>query len=347
MIENAEKNSDKAAQLSPSRKNSNSQEAVEKPKNQTTQNEKQQLEVKSPPSTPRQQQQAAPTNKTQHETKEVTNTGGKHQNQAVKVSNHFKKNIQSWIQSQKKEKSDLDEVIRSLTVSNSNENSADDGVHGNEIDDAQLSKFMEKIQLNATSEKVLQSYADDLCERAMKHPSFGYGASILCHRMSFMMVEHGLKFRNMIFSNMQKRYNTRDRLFEDSFTSNSSNISWFGFVHFLVHLYLNVTVPATNKRFKVLITPVFSCLMQILKCPKVELNHVKCFGEMFRIASASLECDDNEQMEKFMTSLRDSSLVAQDPRIREIYLRAIICYATNNSKNTPLTQSKNFDAGAC
>jgi len=232
------------------------------------------------------------------------------------ISSKSKRSIQSWIQSENKDtrRKPLDEIVKDLTI-----------VEGN-IDDVQLAAFMEKIQNNANTEGKLRTYAEDLCKRAIKHPSFGYGASLLCNRMSWMMIEHGTKFRSMVFEQMQKQYGEREVMFQQSL--NSHDMRWYGFIHFLFHLYLNVLIPEVGKRFHVLVKPVFKCLQQVLTTKNVSGNHMKCFGEMFALAGMKLEEDDKEEMERLMIQMRDCVLTSESKYTRETLLRCIRMYAT-------------------
>jgi len=207
----------------------------------------------------------------------------------------------------------LDDLMKKLGI-----------VEGN-IDDSKMTKFMEKIQLSANTEDKLRSYANDLCERAMDHPSFGYGASLLCNRMSWMMVEQGTKFRSMVFQYLQKQYSVRDKLFKQSLRPNDHK--WMGFVHLLCHCYLNVRVPNSTSRFNVLVQPVYNVLAQVLRADQVTENHVNCFGEMFKLTGAALEEDDSVMMHHLVSEVRDCSLTVEDSQVRGIYLKCVQVYA--------------------
>jgi len=207
----------------------------------------------------------------------------------------------------------LDDLMRKLGIAEGN------------IDDVKMTVFMEKIQLSANTEEKLRSYANDLCERAMEHPSFGYGASLLCNRMSWMMVEQGTKFRSMVFQYLQKQYSVRDKLFKQSLRPDDHK--WMGFVHLLCHIYLNVRVPNSTSRFNVLVQPVYNALTQVLRADQVTENHVSCFGEMFKLTGAALEEDDPSTMHHLVSEVRDCSLTVEDSRVRGIYLKCVQVYA--------------------
>jgi len=260
-------------------------------------------------------------NKAQENKKEKQKSSKSNEEVGRKISRKAKHQIFSWIASgdapsnnvEPNKQQSLDDLMKKLGI-----------VEGN-IDDSKMTKFMEKIQLSANTEDKLRSYANDLCERAMDHPSFGYGASLLCNRMSWMMVEQGTKFRSMVFQYLQKQYSVRDKLFKQSLRPNDHK--WMGFVHLLCHCYLNVRVPNSTSRFNVLVQPVYNVLAQVLRADQVTENHVNCFGEMFKLTGAALEEDDSVMMHHLVSEVRDCSLTVEDSQVRGIYLKCVQVYA--------------------
>jgi len=259
-------------------------------------------------------------NKSEETRKEKQKNAAKNDEGGRKISRKAKHQIFNWIASgdapsnnNEPKQQTLDDLMRKL------------GIAEGSIDDVKMTVFMEKIQLSANTEEKLRGYANDLCERAMEHPSFGYGASLLCNRMSWMMVEQGTKFRSMVFQYLQKQYSARDKLFKGSLRPDDHK--WMGFVHLLCHVYLNVRVPNSTSRFNVLVQPVYNALLQVLRADQVTENHVSCFGEMFKLTGAALEEDDPSTMHHLVSEVRDCSLTVEDSRVRGIYLKCVQVYA--------------------
>ena len=63
------------------------------------------------------------------------------------------------------------------------------------------------------------------------------------------------------FFTSQGHYKTKEDLFDATFRGNKK---WYGFVSFLVEVYLNVRT-YTGDRLEVLVTPVYNCLFQVRK----------------------------------------------------------------------------------
>ncbi|CAK8681818.1 unnamed protein product [Clavelina lepadiformis] len=231
-----------------------------------------------------------------------------------KVAEKSKSKVHAWIEGGKKHSSDsVGQEIHRLQITDS---------------EADLTKFIEMTQAFATTESKMREVADILCNKALKNPKFAKNASILCDRMAWMMVQ-GTKFRTVVLNVMQGHFKNREQLYSASFRSDRR---WYGFAAFLVEIFLNVRT-STREKLVVLISPVFSCLFQILTGDKIDQEHIECFGRLFLSVGPSLEAESPQRMNELMGEIRDRLVISKTASVKRVLLSCVEHYACKWNRN--------------
>nr|CAB3234257.1 CBP80/20-dependent translation initiation factor [Phallusia mammillata] len=224
-----------------------------------------------------------------------------------RVAAKGKNTVHSWLENGSNF-GDTEQELRRLHISDS---------------ETDLTKFIETTQAFATNEAKMREVAEILCNKALKNPKFARNASILCDRMSWMMV-HGTKFRTVVLNVMQGHFKNREQLFSATFRSDTR---WFGFASFMVEIFLNVRT-STKDRLIVLNEPVFQCLLQVLQSDQVTKEHVECFGSLFARAGPALEKENPSRMNELLSEIRDRCVISKTSHIRRVLLNCVELYAT-------------------